>query len=157
MLSLSLVSLCGDHIFSNLHNFGPSLRRDMLTSWKLSKYKISLQFQRSRKNNIGNWKQSVCSCMQTSISDTVGCRPWNFYFGTWLIWNKYCMCIMRLLPVVYILHWHCFISGFVLLLLCVSVGRNIICYSGFSDLKFLPLWIIALIVCNCCSLFSEVL
>lgn len=33
------------------------------------------------------------SCMQTSISDTVVCRPWNPYSGIWLIWNKYFMCI----------------------------------------------------------------
>jgi hypothetical protein len=91
-------------------------------------------------------KEMRYSCMQTSISDTVGCRPWNPYLGICLIWNKYCMCIVHLLPVVYIQHWHCFISGFVLLLLCVSIDRNIIDYNGFSDLKFLPLWIIALIV-----------
>lgn len=31
--------------------------------------------------------------MQTSISGTVGCRPWNPYSGIWLIWNKYFMSI----------------------------------------------------------------
>jgi hypothetical protein len=157
-LSLSLVSLCGGHIFSNCYIiFEPSLLRDMLTyPGSFPNIKFHWSFKGAGKiiwviENIEVYacvyRLPLVILLAVSLGILVHVYGW-FGISTVCALCEYCQWFIGCIGIASSLD--------VLSLVSISTDRNIISYIGFLYLKFLPLWTISLIVWNWCSLFSEV-